>query len=401
MVVVDILSSSKLNLFFECLKTDNWKKLSEKDKCAFFIKFNEKLSKIINIDEVELVVGDCELSSSSFLSDIEYRNLYINSQGELVINDINYNQYLTMYEYLYKMRLYMFEMTYLGEFEGKFDDETLELVYKNYRNVSYGEFSLKLDKDESDAYEEFQFINKNARKFAETIMFKVVRNNYDFNNGHDEEYFMSNCNVLYSDYIEEIGERNLGDHIVDVCFAIDKLEKMKKKIEALEEKDLSIVEDKELLFMVYPSIIKNSDPAIVIRSFNEIIKRIYGDDFKIVWDNKNLIINNNLYSVKELPNLLNIVLYECLNHIDYSLRINHDFLNEQEIKDKGIDKAIFSYKKKWLYSVIRKIDASNNPKDFGVFGYQSIYRLLNKQKVESVLKKTNGKYFPLRKGGVK
>ena len=57
------------------------------------------------------------------------------------------------------------------------------------------------------------------------------------------------------------------------------------------------------------------------------------------------------------------------------------------------------YKKKWLFSVVRLIDNSVNQEDFGVFKYQSILRLLNKEKMNSIICKTNGSYFPLKKGG--
>ena len=102
-----------------------------------------------------------------------------------------------------------------------------------------------------------------------------------------------------------------------------------------------------------------------------------------------------------MPNLLNILLYECLNNLDNDLREDTSLLDENILRSKGIEEAIKDYKKKWLYSVVRTIDNANDEDMFSAFKYQSLYRLINKEVMESVINKTTKNSLPLKKRGSK
>lgn len=383
--VIDILSNPKLHFLFEYLKTSNWKKLNESQKEKIYLKINSAVCDALKIDLLDLVVGNGEISEDSGLTNYDYKNLVIDLDQRPLINDVNYNQYLTLYEYFFRVRMELLQLSYIGEYSAFFSEEKAAKIAKNFENEQLGGVSLKVDKDDLEEYEDYQFINKEAREFAEAIMFKVVRDNYDFNDGYDEEKFMSNYNVLVSDRVNEIGEIYLNDHIVDMNKYIYKLRSIKSKLNRLAEGDLSSVDNGDLLFIVYPSIIHNSETVVVLNSFNEIIRRIYKEDFKITWNNDSIVINKHSYSIKDIDNLFNIVLYECLNDMNVTLR---NELNEKEL---------INYKKKWLLSVVRLIDASVPKEDFGVFKYHSIYRLLNKEKLNDIVSNTNMNYLPLQK----
>ena len=299
-----------------------------------------------------------------------------------------------------KLRIHLLQLSYTGEYNGFFDDEKKEQISKNFEHAHLGGVHINVDKEDGDEYEEYQFINLEARKFAETILFEIVKNNFDRNDGYDEEYFMSNYNVLIGERVQEIGKTHIDSHVLQTKSNMYNLNKIIKKLERLKQGDLDKVADKDLYFIVYPEIITNSDTNAVIKSFNEIIRRIYGYDMKITWKKSDLVINDHHYSITELDNLLNIVLYECLNAIDRDLREDSTVIAE-EVKDKGLEAAIREYKKKWLFSVIATIDNNTDYEEFGVFKYQSAYRLLNKSMISTIINKTSGNYFPLAKRGNK
>lgn len=385
--VIDILSNPKLHFLFEYLKTSSWRKLSDVEKEKFYLKLNKIVCEALKIEQIELVVGDGEISRDSFLSNFDYRNLIVDCDQRPCINDVNYNQYLTLYEYFFRVRMHLLYLFNEGEYNAFFDDLKKEFVIKNYKNEKMGGVHLHVDKEDMESYEDYQFINREAKAFAETILLKIIKDNYDFDDGHDEEKFMENYNILVSDFVNDIGEYYLSEHVSTVSKAIYELRKIKGKLDRLDKGDLSSVSDRDLLFVVYPSIIHNSDPVIVIRSFNEIIKRIYSDDLKISWKGDSLVINNNSYLINDIDNLFNIVLYECLCDMNKNLKSK---MNEKEIKD---------YKKKWLLSVVRLIDSSVDIECFGVFKYQSIYRLLNKENLDKIVNNIDVNYLPLKKRG--
>ena len=71
---------------------------------------------------------------------------------------------------------------------------------------------------------------------------------------------------------------------------------------------------------------------------------------------------------------------------------------DKTIPGRGANREeLIDYKKKWLFSVVRLIDSSVNGEDFGVFKYQSIYRLLNKEKLNDIINNTDNNYLPLQK----
>jgi len=400
-IVLDILANPSVFSIFEHLKTEKWKKLSEDRKRNYFKKMNKYVCQAINIDPIEIVFDESGINKDSFFDEDEYKNVVVDDEDRLVINDINYNQYLTLYEYFFRLRMYILESDYLEEYDAKLPKDKKEKLNKNYRNVEYGDILIRMDIDEGEPYEDYQFINKESKEFSETILFEIIKRNYDKNNGHDEEFFMSDYNIYENSFVSNAAEKYLNDHIVERSYYINIMNKVIEKKENLKRKDISDIEDKDLFFIIYPSVIKNSDSKIIIKGFNEILSRIYSSDIKINYNNQGIIINKNIYPKKQIDNLFNIVIYECLNDIDVSLRNNPSLLDKEEINDKDLNKAIFAYKKKWLFSVINRIDTNIDLEDFVVFKYQSLYRLLDKEKIQSILMATSGNDFPFRKRRVK
>lgn len=392
-VVIKIMSDPKLVALFQYLKTSNWRKLDEKKRVNFYNKFNRYLCEIVNIDRFELDINDAFIGRSSYKDEDSYQNVIGDCDGGLLINDVNYNQYLTIREYLIYLRLSLLYSYYNGEYDLNFDDEKKEKIFKNFRNVRYGGVYLSADKEEGETYSFYQFIYKEAREFADAILFNIARYNYDVSDGYDEEEFMSNNTVLDNEFLDKAGEEFIGGYLDNILKEIRKVEVIKEKAYNLKTADLSLVEDKDLFFMVYPEIIKNSDRDLVVKCFNEIIRRIYSDDIEIVCDAKNLIINGNVYPCSKIDNLLNIILYECLNGLDRQLKDNKNLGSNKDV----LEDDIIVYKKKWLLSVVYRIDKANMGLEFGVFNYQSVYRLLNKDKLNDIICMTSGNHFPFAK----
>lgn len=397
--VIDILSNPRLFVLFDYLKTSNWRKLSYQSKKNFYDKVNRAVSIALNIERLDLTIGDGEINENSFLSDSDYSNVFIDAYGGLTINDVNYNQYLTLFEYFIKVRIHLLQLSYFESYNCFFSAEKQENIVKNFEHVDLGGIHLRMDKDDGEEHEEFQFINKEAREFAQTILFEIIKRNFDCADGYDEEKFMADYNVLSSVIVEELGENHINDHILKMKYEMHKIKQMKAKLEAIEKCNIKDVNDKDLYFIVYPSIIENSDRTTIIKGFNEIIRRIYKDDMKIKWIKDDLVINDNCYPTKEINNLFNIVLYECLNDMDKDLRNDKSILEDNNFSEEELEKYIADYKKKWLFSVVRLIDSNTNKEEFGVLKYQSMFRLLSKNKINSIISKTNGNYFPLKKGG--
>lgn len=396
-VVVKILSNPKLFSFFQYLKTENWNNLKTNRKENFYNRLNAMVSEILKIDVVDLYIDDSGINQCNFFDASLYKNTFVDGDGTLVINDINYNQYLTVYEYFFRLRQHLLELSFSGTYKLDLSEGERKALEKNYKFVTHGDVSLKMMLEEGHPYEDYQFINKNAREFAQAILFEIVKRNYDSENGHDEEVFMSNYRILDNETVMSMGESHYDDHCTDTISNMHQLSLIIKKIENLKGNNLSNIKDADLFFMVYPSVIKNSKSEVVISAFNEIIRRIYGDEIKIKQVKREILINESSYSMKELPNLLNIVLYECLNDLDDALREDPSMLDGEIVRTKGLDLAIKEYKKNWLYSVIYTIDKSTNEEILSAFKYQSLRRLINKEAMENAINKTNKDSLPLKK----
>ena len=119
---------------------------------------------------------------------------------------------------------------------------------------------------------------------------------------------MSNYDVLDNEELYERGELFYIDHVVETVYKMENLNVLKNKVKEISDGDVSFIEDKNLFFMVYPSIIENCNPRVVIKAFNEIIKRIYGDDIKVSCTRKSITVGSNVYSFKEIAFFYQILL---------------------------------------------------------------------------------------------
>ena len=382
-----LLDDYKVRKFTDYMKTSNWKKLKPNQRKNFFLRFNRLLAQVLDINEIDLSVRDKEINSDNFMEEERYYNVVLGGEDCLVINDVDYNQYLTLYEYLYRVRLHLLELSFLDYYDADFDEEKETEIAKNYRLAEFGDVYVSIMKEDGHPYEDFQYINIEAREFARTFLFEIIKSNYNECDSYDEELFLSNYEILDNQLVIDAGKGYYDSYLNDAVYRFTKLEEMKKKVERLGKGNLKELKDEDLMFMVYPSVIKNSPKNAVVNAFNEIVRRTYGYDLNIRVNKKELMVGNNSYPLKSINNLLNIVIFECLN--DMNMKLSMGGLNKENILES---------KKKWLFSLIVNLDKSIDEEDFGALKFQSVYRLLNKEKIKEFLEKTDGNYFPLKRG---
>ena len=384
-VFLKIYTKPKIFFFFDYLKSENWCKLSKKEKKKFFVRLNKMICETLKIKKIELIVNDDGIKKHQLSSDSVYKNIIVDGVNRWSINDIEYNQYLTLYEYLLRLRKFILEQTIFEDYDLTLDKKKKSELIKNLERADLGDLLVEIYKEEGDPYEDYQFINKESREFAMSIVSKIIKRNYiDENSSYDEEFFLSN--TLNSALIEDIGTDSLKSDSVVLHYYKYIVNKLSLKIARFRESDLSEIPNNDLFFVIYPSIIKNCEVDVVIKAFNEIIHRIYGGNIRITSYSKNIFkIKDNTYLTGDIDNLLNIVLKECLNDIDANVRTNQNLLDIDIIKNDGLEKAIIKYKKKWLFKVLHTIDSSNLKMEFGPFKQDTLYRLLNKENLDNIL----------------
>jgi len=394
LVIDEFLSNPRIVFYLTQLKTSNWKKLKENEKKKFFMKFNEALCEYLDIVSFNICFDENHVDEEEISKSNNYKNIKIEyNKKKMTINDINYNQYLTLYEYLFRVREEVQNLSIFTNYNKVTDEEKKKVWSKSVDDVRLGEIKVDFYIEEGEYLSEYQDIKLDAREFAENIMFKIVRDNYEVNDSYDEEYFMNCKDILVDELLVSIANEMIADETLDNDYMKSVVLKIKKKIDKYYNCDFSALSDEDLYMAVYPYIYVNIDAKILVKAYQEIIARIYDDSVGIEIHKNKVIINDNVYNEHYfMENPFNIILYECIRKLDSDIRNDSDFINNEDIEN-----TIVSVKKKWLYSTLMMIDRKTNYSDLSVFKYQPLYRLVNKENLINNLENTKNGNVPLRK----
>lgn len=397
-VINDFFSNPKIGFYLSLLKTEKWAKLTEKEKKKFFMKFNSAFCEFLDINELRLEIVDSGIKSED-VGDCYYSNVMVKGKGHLVINDINYNQYLTLYEYIFRVREEVQNLVCFTKLGDKFDSKLKANWNKNLDVIEFGDIKIDFYIEDGEFLSEYQSVKLDAKKYAENIVVEVVKRNFDINNSTDEQAFMINKDILINKMIKDIGVELLDIKNFKEEIFRDEVLEIKNKVDKLCEADLSDLASSDLVLALYPSISKTLDIRTLTRVYNELFSRIY-DDFDIKYSKGKVFINGNEWGMKYFyNNHLNVVLYEYIKLIDEVLRNDSSFLNSDDVKEKGVEEAIINVKKNCLYNIILKLDLMANSKELQAIGEQPLFRMVNKECLNSNLRDTKNGFIPLKKRG--
>lgn len=383
----EMYNDPKISTYLGLFKTSKWRNLKKNEKIKVYTKLHEYLCSKYSLYKDILVVDD-EHMNDNIKKDQKIYNVVNMEDGTLYIQDIFYNQYLTLFEYFYVvMQKYQ-----------KMACETKQLLFpkkkmwkESLKEYKFGEAEIRYFIERNEDYSSYQDINADALKFAREMVFKVVKNNFEYEDSYDEQFFMTNGYVLLNDRLIQDGQDKVY---------LSKLEKenSEQKMRIIENKMLSVIEDcssandEDLFLAVYPNVISsfNENYRRLIDVYNEIIKRIYKEDLQIKISKNYLKINGTFYKFhKFFDNAFNIIVLECMKHMDTELRNDLSLLDQNVVKRDGVEEAIIDYKKKWFYGVIFHIDKNLLNHDFDVIRYQPLYRLVNKENLKKNIQKTS------------
>lgn len=383
----ELYNDPKISFYFSLLKTSKWRELKKNEKVKFFTKFHNYLSDKLDLYKDALLV-DSEHIENNNTNNGQTNNVSYKDPGIIYIQDIFYNQYLTLYEYFcIVMQKYQKRECFMN----KKENISIEEWKKNLKSFSFGDAEINYLLSDDENCWKYQTINNDALSFARKMVFDIVKRNFSYDDSYDEQYFMSNPYVLVNEEVIRDGK-----NIVDLL-ELDKMNE-EQKLKVIDKKVVDMLDniegasDEDLFLAIYPSVSCAIDNADLVDIYNEILNRIYEGNLCIKTNRNGVKIGNNIYNYRKFcDNHFNIVIRECLSDLDEKLRNDKEFISNELVNEVGLEKAIINYKKNWFYKTILYIDRKLLNVDFSIIKYQPLYRLVNKECLMSNIKKTSSR----------
>lgn len=379
------LNNPESNKYFSMLKSEVWNTFSDEEKFEVYNSINKLLCEFFHLDMYNLSCKYGNKGTSKYYNENNYENVLVIGNGEeIIINDIDYNQYLTLFELLFNIFVDVEINIAFNEYGNDFDQTFKEEIKNELNPYAFGQITVHpLDEE----FEEYSNHRLRCKSLAEQVLFYIVKNNFDYSNCYDEQVFMAKNNILINDSLIKLGKSRTSKNLEKNKLKRNRLFDLAKRIDGLRYmEDMSFARDEDLFMIIYPSIADNIDIILMVKVYGEIIRRIYGDNVSISNDRKKVTINDTCYTVSEFrDNAFNIVLKECLKQMDFDLKNNRKFLYSKEVQNKGLMKTIKSRKKKWLYKIISRIDIELGVIDFGILKYASLNRLVEDKNIDNYL----------------
>ncbi len=380
----ELYNDPKISFYFGLLKTSKWRELKKNEKMKFFIKFHSYLCDKLNLYKDVLIIDNEHLETKTS-NDTKSVNVSYDNGGMIYIQDVFYNQYLTLFQYFY---IIMQKYQKRECVNSKNKDEKIKEWKKNSRSFSFADAKIDYLLSDDENYGRYQTINEDALNFAMEMVFKIAKTNFDYEDSYDEQYFMSNPYILVNDRVINEGKNLVNMIELDKMNEEQKLKVISKKIKNLLD-NIEDAKDEDLFLAIYPSISSEIDNVYLVDIYNEILNRIYDGKLVIKINRNGVRVGNNSYNHKKFSeNHFNIVIKECLNDLDNNLRNDKEFLSSEMVKEMKLEDAIYNYKKNWFYKTILYIDRKLLDVDFSLIKYQPLYRLVNKECLMKNIKKT-------------
>jgi len=384
----DSLDNPYLKNYLSFFKTSVWEKLSSDERVDVYDKINKFFCAALKIQPYTIEYDKYSLQSFRNLDENGYKSNIVRKENKvLMINNVYKNQYCTLYDYFYAVIADLQNKICKSKYYKYLDQDQVNKWKKDLYSVSFGE--IKIDSYSKDDFA-YSSMDIDARKYCANILVGIIKMNFDYSNAKDEETFMSSIEVLKSDKIMKLEKKEGNKIYKDNVNKQKVLSDIRDRVHSFRNKvDLGEAKDEDLFLVVYPGVNDCIDLFLLIKIYNEIIKRIYNESISINEVSKDIIINGNKYDYRHFRNnIFNIVLYECLSKMEEDLKTDGKFINSFDVKNKGLNKALIDIKKEWVLGVINRVDNSLSSTDFGVIKYRPLSVLLSQENLDSYLEET-------------
>lgn len=381
-IISSFLNNPYVNKYFSMLKTESWHNLTDEEKISVYNGINKCFCDSLNLKCYDFIVNKNSISSSNedVFSNVNFKN------NKIEITDISYNQYLTLFEYFSKTILRFQKKVCFSNCSSNSNESELgENWKKDLEIFRLGPFSVSYN---GEIINEFSNVMSDSKKFCENILFNIIKNNYDYSNCcYDEELFMNDSDILLDKSIVKVGKYLYKSACDKKKVIKNSLMNISNKMKRLREMDdLSECDEKDLFYTIYPDVVSCLDVVSLVKIYNELAKRICDSEIVIEYVKNTVIINDSVYKSSLFKrNCFNILLDECLK------KMESDFLKVNDVSDLNTEEFVVlknnikSFKRKWMYGLIDRVDYALSNEDFGVVNYSILFLLFNKSNFNKYL----------------
>ena len=397
-VIDEFLNKPIVNEIINKFRTNEWAKLNEEERYKVYDSLNEQLCAFFNMKKINLELSKDGIKQKDINDDSSYHNITIKDL-KLWINDVNYNQYLTLHEYIVKVREKFQHLVCYSGYGKNFDRKLKKRWLDNFKYFEYKNSFIDYKIEDDEYLFEYQPYKVDSLDYAERLVVEIVKKNYNKDNSYDEQYFMNHGEIMVSSVIKKAGTHLYEEILMSQKSLENLINNLKKRIKNVENStDLSEIKNEDLFLFIYPDFSKDLSAKTLVKIYNEIIARISPCDLNVSCSYNKIIINNNQYKLDYFSkNHFNLILYECMREIEHQLRNDDSFRKSEVVLKEGLDSAINGYKNKWIKDVIRIVDTSIDWSKLEGVNYQPLYRLLNKENLSNNLKDSMNGRIPYKK----
>ena len=381
------LSNPYLTSNLSKLKTDKWEQLSSEERLAVYDNINKSFCACLNMEPYtlnydDLAIRSCLLQDSSD----NPKTIIKNNRRNLVINNINDNQYSILYDYFYIAISDFQRKICKGKYNKYVEDKVLERWRNDIDSFAFGNIVVN-NCDENDL--EYSSITLDAKQYCEKIILAMLKNNFNYKSSFKEEEFLSRGDLLINNMLLKSGKTLSKYGSKDNIKLKNSLIEISNKLNSFRNvSSLSHIKDSDLFMIIYPNVYDNVDKFLIVKMCNEVLKRIYDDTVYIEEKGNRISINNHSYKYNDFTfNMFNVLLCECMHKMENDLKNSNKFLNSTLVKEKGLKKALIETKKDWVENVINKVDHSLAFVNFGVLKYKPLARIYESRNLDEYLNK--------------
>ena len=265
------LSNPYLTSNLSKLKTDKWEKLSSEEKLNVYDNINKSFCSCLNIEPYTLNYDDLAIRSCLLLDSSDNpKTIVKKDKRNLMISDININQYSILYDYFYIAISDFQRRLCRGKYNKYVDDKVLEKWKHDIESFAFGNIVIN-NCDEEDL--EYSSIVLDAKKYCEKLIFAVLKNNFNYKSSFKEEEFLSRGDLLINNMLLKSGKTLSKYGSKDNVKLKNSLIEISNKLNSFRNvSSLSHIKDSDLFMIIYPGVYDNVDKFLVVKLCNEVLK---------------------------------------------------------------------------------------------------------------------------------